>query len=157
MSFADEARDALHRAARMSSTPVHTAGVAYAKARQEIVAATDLVEVMGRAVDLIVAAEQLARIAAEAEKEMRAILAQTMNDTGCPQVASAGQLAYVSRKPVWVSVDQTDLVPSEYMHQPAPSPDKKAIKAAIEAGEDVPGCSLVRPNEVTLAIRVKKE
>lgn len=144
---------ALQKTARDAYRPVWDAGAAYAEAHARTVKATDIVETMQHMVGLILAAERLNEMALEAAKVMRAALAEQMDATGATTIQTEGQTAYVSRKAAWVSIDQPILVPAEYMHEPPPAPDKRAIKAAIEAGDDVPGCSIIRPNDVQLVIR----
>lgn len=49
--------------------------------------------------------------------------------------------------PPSVVIDEPGLIPTEFMRQPEPpppSPDKTAIKAAIQAGKEVPGAHLQR-------------
>lgn len=157
MSGSNQARDALHKVARDLYGSVHAAGSAYVKAHQATVTATDLVETMQHTVGLILAAEQLKERAEEAEKSARAALVEQMSETGATTIQTAGQTAYISRKAAWVSIDQEDMVPPDYMKQPPPTVDKKAIKAAIEAGGEVPGCTLIRPNDYSLVIRARKE
>jgi hypothetical protein len=157
MSGANSARNAIHQALRKAYAPVFAAGAAFAKTQQAAIDATDVVDVMGRTVSVILAAEHLKEMATEAEKAARSVLASQMNETGATQIAADHHLAYLSRKAAFVSIDQEDLLPPDYMRQAEPAPDKKAIKQAIEAGEDVPGCTLVRPNELQLVIRSKKE
>lgn len=154
---ADQARDAMRKVIDAVYGPAHTAGGAYVKAYLSATAATDLVEAMQHTVLLVTAAEHLKDMATEAEKSIRSILAETMNDTGCTQIDAGSIKAHLSRKPTFVSIDQEEMLPAEFMHQPPPSPDKKKIKSAIEAGDDVPGCTLARPNEMQLNIRAKKE
>jgi hypothetical protein len=51
----------------------------------------------------------------------------------------------VKHNPAAVEVYQPELIPQQYMRQPEPppaSPDKTAIKEALKAGQDVPGCRL---------------
>lgn len=53
----------------------------------------------------------------------------------------------VRDNPAAVEVFQPELIPATYMRQPEPPPpaiDKAAIKAAISAGTEVPGCRLQR-------------
>lgn len=152
---AHAATEALQAVMRSAYKPIWEAGSAYAAAHAKAVKATDIVETMQDMVSVILAAEHLNEVALEAAKATRAKLAEVMSDVGCPHVQVDNLLAYVSRKTAWVSVDQPDMLPAEYMRQPEPVIDKRAIKAAIEAGEDVPGCSLVRPNDVSLVIRQK--
>ena len=49
--------------------------------------------------------------------------------------------------PPAVVIDEPGLIPASYMRQPEPpppAPDKAAIKAALQRGEDVPGAHLQR-------------
>lgn len=51
----------------------------------------------------------------------------------------------VRDNPPAVEIYEPGLIPAEYMRQPEPpppSPDKTAIKEALRAGVDVPGCKL---------------
>lgn len=53
----------------------------------------------------------------------------------------------VRQNPASVVIVEQSLIPAEFMRQPEPplpAPDKKAIKDAIEAGQDVSGCRLER-------------
>jgi hypothetical protein len=53
----------------------------------------------------------------------------------------------VRENPPAVEVYEPGLIPAEFMRQPEPPPpaiDKAAIKEAIKAGQDVPGCKLSR-------------
>lgn len=53
----------------------------------------------------------------------------------------------VRENPPAVEIFEPGLIPSEFMKQPEPpppAPDKTAIKEAIKAGQDVPGCKLTR-------------
>lgn len=154
MSGADQATAAIHKAARGVYAPVHAAGVAYVKAHQAAMGTADVEDAMRSMVELIVAAEGLKDAATEAERSARSALATAIQDTGAPEVATMHHKAYLSRKSAWVSVDQSDLLPPEFWNKP--TPDKKAIKDAIEHGSDVPGCTLVRPNDMTLSIRARK-
>jgi hypothetical protein len=51
----------------------------------------------------------------------------------------------VKHNPASVEVYQQELIPPQFMRQPEPlpaAPDKTAIKEAMKAGQDVPGCRL---------------
>jgi hypothetical protein len=51
----------------------------------------------------------------------------------------------VRDNPAAVEVFQPELIPAQFMKQPEPppaTPDKTAIKEAIKAGQEVPGCRL---------------
>ena len=154
MSHADEARDALHKALRDAYTPVYAAGGTYAMAHRELIRTRDIEAAMAAAVSSIIAAEALEEAAKAAAKQARDALAAALLETGAPDAVTMHHKAHLSKKAAWVSVDQPELLPEGYWNKP--TPDKAAIKKAIEAGDDVPGCSLIRPNEQTLVIRTRK-
>jgi hypothetical protein len=153
MSGAASARDTVRKLLVELYRPVHAAGKAYVDAHQKAITADDLVEVLGHTVDLILAAEHLEKIADEAAKAARASLAATMEATGATQIASGPVTAHIARKGVYVKLDDGANIPEQYMTHPAPTPDKAALRKALEAGEHLPGISLVRPNDFQLAIR----
>jgi hypothetical protein len=60
----------------------------------------------------------------------------------CPHFALS-----IKKNPAGVEVFEPDLIPVEFMRQPEPpptAPDKTAIKAALQAGRDVPGAMLAQ-------------
>jgi Siphovirus Gp157 len=153
---ADTARSALQDAVRKAYRPVWDAGAAYSNAYLQVGKASDIVDTMKHAVELILTAGHLSEMAAEAEKAARDILAAQMAEAGATTIQTDQHTAYLARKAAFVSVDQEDLVPSNYWRQPDPVIDRKAIKQAIEAGDAVSGCTIVRPNESTLCIKTRK-
>ncbi len=63
-----------------------------------------------------------------------------MTKVECPEFTIA-----VRKNPEAVEIDDPEQVPSEYMvtpEPPPPRPDKKAIKDALKAGAEIPGCWL---------------
>jgi Siphovirus Gp157 len=156
MSHADTARIALQDAVRSAYRPVWDAGAAYSNAHIQALKATDIVDTMRCAVDLILSAGHLSEMAAEAEKAARDILATQMAECGATTIQTDAHTAYLARKAAFVSIDQDDLVPDNYRRQPDPVIDRKAIKQAIESGDAVPGCTIVRPNESVLNIKARK-
>lgn len=65
---------------------------------------------------------------------------------------SDGSYAAIRRREtVAVQVDNPMLLPVQYLRLKEPEPNKVAIKAAIQAGEQVPGATLVTNESVTLA------
>ena len=59
----------------------------------------------------------------------------------------------VRTNPDAVEVFEPGLIPAQFMRQPEPPPpaiDKAAIKEAIKAGQDVPGCKLTRGNRLEI-------
>jgi hypothetical protein len=156
MSYADTARLALQDAVRDAYRPVWDAGAAYSNAYLAVGKSADIVEAMQHTVALILSAGHLSEMAAEAEKAARDILALQMAECGATTIQTDAHTAYLARKAAFVSIDQEALVPGNYWRQPDPVIDRKAIKQAIEAGDAVPGCTIVRPNEMTLAIKTRK-
>lgn len=60
----------------------------------------------------------------------------------CPHFALT-----IKKNPAGVEIFEPGLVPAEFMRQPEPppvAPDKAAIKAALQAGRDVPGALLAQ-------------
>lgn len=60
----------------------------------------------------------------------------------CPHFALS-----IRKNPAGVEVFESALVPSSFMRTPEPPPpsiDKNAIKEALKAGQEVPGCQLVQ-------------
>ena len=53
----------------------------------------------------------------------------------------------IKKNPAGVDIFEPGLIPAEFMRQPEPppaTPDKTAIKAALQAGRDVPGAMLAQ-------------
>jgi hypothetical protein len=155
VSGASEARDAVHAALRGAYGPCFRAGTAYAAAVKAALAETDLVAAMGAALDVIRCAEHLHDVAELAAKDARNELAKQMSETGCHQVATATLTGYLQKKPAYVMIDGESAIPQEFMATPAPKPDKHALKSALDGGREIPGASLIRPNEAALAIRTR--
>ena len=60
----------------------------------------------------------------------------------------------IQNNPPAVDVFEADLVPLEYMVQPETppmAPDRKAIAAALKAGQDVPGCRLTQGQRLAVS------
>lgn len=59
----------------------------------------------------------------------------------------------VQKNPARVDIDEGALIPDRYLSIPKipdPKPDKKAIKEALEKGELIQGCKLVRDNRLVI-------
>lgn len=96
--------------------------------------------------------------AIKAMQERAAVLkrhAERLNDyvlenlerTGIKKIECPYFKISIAQNPPKLEIDEGALVPSEYMTIPKipdPQPDKKAIKAALEAGKSIPGCHLKR-------------
>lgn len=153
MSGAASARETIRKVLEATYKPTFRAGRDYADAYQKAVAADDLVEALAHTVDLILAAEHLQKLADEAAKAARASLATTMEEVGCPQIASGHFSAHLHRKPVVLAIGDPKLIPPEYLIQPPPVPDRKQIRDVLETGKNVPGAALIIPNQMVLSIR----
>jgi hypothetical protein len=153
MSGAASARDAIRKMLTASYKPIYAAGKDYALAYQRALTPEDLVETLAHAIDVVLAAAHLREVAEAAEKDARAELARQMQDVGCFNIHSGEVSAHLQRKQTVLSIDDPKLIPSEYLIQPPPVPDRKRIRDAIEAGADVPGASIIIPNDRTLSIR----
>jgi chromatin segregation and condensation protein Rec8/ScpA/Scc1 (kleisin family) len=84
---------------------------------------------------------------------VREYLLSNMLRTGISKIESPYFKIALRNNPPSVVVDDPSLIPAKYMRQaepPAPAPDKKEIKAAIEFGENVPGARLVTKQSVTI-------
>jgi len=78
---------------------------------------------------------------------VREYLKFNMERTGISKIDSPYFRISLRQNPVSVVVDNEGSIPCEffrYPEAPPPSVDKKAIKAAIEAGEEVNGAHLER-------------
>lgn len=78
-------------------------------------------------------------------ESLRSHLQDCMEATGIKKIESPHLCLTLKANPPSVVVLNAEQVPAEYMRQkppPAPEPDKTAIKAAIQAGKEVPGAIL---------------
>jgi hypothetical protein len=156
MSGAADATAALQSAARECYTSAFEAGSQFARAHSAVAKAADVVDTLARTIDMLVAAERLHDEADAAVKALRATLSATMNDTGATTVQGTHHAAHLARRPAFVSIDQEDLIPAEFVVQ-KPSIDKRAIASAIKDGVVVAGASLLTPNQMSLVLTAKKE
>lgn len=68
-----------------------------------------------------------------------------MQEAGIKKIEAPDATISLARSPVSVLITDDALIPGEYLRQPeppAPKPDKKAIKEALVAGQEIPGCIL---------------
>lgn len=78
----------------------------------------------------------------------------SMELAGVTKIESPYFRLTIQNNPPAVDVFEPGLVPSEFMTQPAPpppAPDKTAIKGALKAGIDVPGCRLTTGQRLVVA------
>ena len=156
MSHASRAVDALHDAAKSAYAPTREAGVALHNAYKQATTTTDVVKALAAMVDLVLAAERLKDLAESAEKAARAAAAEWMEATGATTIQSAHHSAHLSRRPAYVVISDEAAIPGDYLVTKT-SIDKSAIKTAIGDGIEVPGASLIRPNEQTIVIKARKD
>jgi hypothetical protein len=153
-SGAYAAAAALKAAAQAAYRSTFEAGSQFSRANIAVRQATDLVEVLARSIDLLVAAEALHAEGEAAVKALRATLAETMNDVGATKIEATHHAAHLSRRPAFVSIDQEELIPAEFSTTKVVL-DKRAIASAIRDGIAVPGASLLTPNEPVLVLRAR--
>jgi hypothetical protein len=156
MSGASDAVAALQAAAQAAYRSTFEAGSHFARAHSNVRVATDLVDTMGRTIDLIAAIEALHDAADAGVRDLRAALAAQMTETGAASIHGTHHTAYLSKRPAFVSIDDEQAIPPEFIVQ-TPNIDKRALKAAMKDGAQIPGASLLTPNEPVLVLRSRKE
>ena len=156
MSGASDAVAALQAAAQAAYRSTFEAGSAFARRHSDVRVATDLVDVIARTIDLLVAVEALHDTADAAVGDLRLALATVMSETGATKIEGTHHVAYLARKAAFVSINEETAIPPEFVVQRT-SIDKSAIKAALKDGAEVPGASLIQPNDQTLVLRSRKE
>lgn len=121
---------------------------------QSVAAVTLNVEVFAQAAED--AAKRLAERAARARKRaawLRDYLRTNMQAAGVTKFECAEFTVAIRKNPVAVDIVNPGIVPAKFMVQPPappPRPDKTAIKAAMQAGEDVEGCALVQSERLDI-------
>lgn len=156
MSGASEAVDALQTAGREVYRLTFEAGNHFARRHSDLQATSDLVDTMARTIDLITAIEALHDATDAGVRSLRAVLSATMSETGAASIHGTHHTAYLSKRPAFVSIDDEQAIPPEFIIQ-TPSIDKRALKAAMKDGAQIPGASLLTPNEPVLVLRSRKE
>lgn len=83
---------------------------------------------------------------------LRAYVRDAMQLAGIERVSCPWFVATVAQNPPSVVIDSEAQLPAEYVRTvTTTTPDKQAIRAALQAGEDVPGARLMR----TVGLRVR--
>lgn len=85
---------------------------------------------------------------------LRKYLLDSMQYAGIHKVECPHFVLSIKTNPPAVEVFDESQVPAEFMKQPEPPPpsiDKTAIKAAIKAGQEVPGCRLTQGHRLDIA------
>ena len=152
---ATEARERLAQTLQPIFRDVITAGQTLAARYGALKGQPDLLLAIHAAGRVLLAAEALHDAAEALAKQGRQALGEVMLDTGCTHCTDGNLSLYLSRKRRILSVDDPALVPPHFLVHPPPQPDRAAIKEAFARGEDVPGCSQITPNEMTLNIKVE--
>ena len=155
MSHSDKARVVMTDAVSEAYAPVVNAGRVLANALRAMQGHEDLEEAMRSVLAIIVSGEQLGENVKAFAEASRTALAACIDDTGCPEVVTLHHKATMARKPPFVSIEGEFQSEDDRFWNP-PTPNKKAIKEALEAGEEVPGCEIRRPNSLTLRITTRK-
>jgi hypothetical protein len=96
--------------------------------------------------------ERAGRIEKRAES-IRAYMLYQLQFAGVSKIECPWFVIAVKKNPPAVVLDDEAAVPQAFKVQPeppAPRPDKKAIAAALKAGEDVPGCRLVQSDRLEI-------
>lgn len=86
-------------------------------------------------------------------QSLKDYLLHAMQATGIKKIEGPYLRIGIRDNPEAVEVFDAAQVPDEFMRQPdppPPAPDKAAIKAAIKAGTDVPGCKLTRSQRLDI-------
>lgn len=112
--------------------------------------------VAGLSVRLDELAERQARLKQRIEKR-REVVANVMERAKLPKIVAPDftlSLAHRARSVVIINEDQIPDAFKVSSEPPAPRPDKKAIKTALEDGKPVPGCTLSNGG-VSITIRKK--
>ena len=154
-NFADKARVAMTDAVSHANASVINAGRLLISKVNAIQGHEDIVLAMESVLEVVVAAEQLGENVKAFEEACRNALATCIDETGAPEVVTKHHKATMARKPAFVAIDG-EFRSEDDRFWNAPTPNKKAIKEALEAGEVVPGCELRRPNSLTLRITTRK-
>jgi hypothetical protein len=81
---------------------------------------------------------------------LRTYLLNNLQASGITKIDTPELVVSVKKNPASVVIDDEKVIPPEFMVTPPPAPpplprpDKGAIRDAIKAGTDVPGCRLVQ-------------
>jgi len=152
---ADKARVAMTDAVAQANASVINAGRLLISKVNAVQGHEDIVLAMESVLDVIVAAEQLGENVKAFEEACRNALATCIDETGAPEVMTKHHKATMARKPAFVAIEG-EFQSEDDRFWNEPTPNKKAIKEALEDGEIVPGCEIRRPNSLTLRITTRK-
>lgn len=75
-------------------------------------------------------------------KGLRNYVLSNMLDCGMTRIDSPLFSISIAKNPPSVEIFDEAMIPAEYMVTPPPSPDKKALAAAIKSGAEIPGARI---------------
>lgn len=157
MSGADAARDQLRQTLLAHQGPITRATTDYQQALAEALAQLDLVRAFIAAGDVILAAEHLKQVAEEAAQAMRKALPDQMADVGCFRAGSDTVTLSLRQRPPTLSIGGMAQIPSTFMRQPPPQPDRAMLIRALNSGTLIKDVALITHNDYTLTITVKSK
>lgn len=157
MSGARDALEKLRTAARFGYANTFPAGANYAQCHAAMMKQGDVVLAMSAAVDLLVAAEELAEKAAQCAEHLRTAMREAIDDTGAPNVQAAHHTAHLARKPAYITIGDPSKVPGQYWDTPPAKINNARLRADLQAGIKVESVSLTPSNERTLVVKARKD
>jgi hypothetical protein len=152
MSYAKSTTEALQAAAREQYRRVYAAGQTYHTANKAVLGEGDVIAAMGRMIDLVLAAEDMEKLAKAASEALRVALQTAMAETNATGIGTDHHQADLRRAKARIEVRDLALVEPEFMTQPTPHPDKVKALAAAKKGVVPPGFEIIRPNHQVLYI-----
>ena len=120
-------------------------------------AADDLVEAMQASGAVILAAEQIIQAAEGIALTLRRKLAETMVETGCPQVLLPHHKVSVTEPKPKLRVLDAKALPAEFLKHPPPVPDMDAIKRAWDGGNKLTGVAMLNGSAPHVTFHARKE
>lgn len=116
---------------------------------------SDLLDVMRRTADVILAAKAIGNMGDDVDKQLRVILAAAITESSATGVETAAHITETKKAPRWPRIIGT--VPPEYMITHDPTPDLRKIKKELERGRYLDFAELSNGGPDVLVIRSKKE
>lgn len=151
MTYATDLRDGLTLAASIVQGDPRI-GRRARDAAADVMLEADILATMQAAVTLIVELEDQAQAAEAAAKRARLALRDALEGT-TGTVRAGIHTASIRAGSASVIVTDESAIPTEYMRQPPPAPDKAALARALKNGAQIPG-AVLRNGEPGLTIRV---
>jgi len=117
--------------------------------------ASDIEAVYQRTGHAIQAAKHLKEQVTRVEGDLRDLLAAQMQDAGASRTSDGMVTVSLARRPQFASVDDEKQIPRHYFKDRAPELDKAELLRDMQAGVQVPGASIGKPNSMQLRITFK--